>query len=307
MLFNSTEFLRFFLIFLACYIVTRRSLPARNALITLGSYYFYAGWDYRFTALLFLTSLVDFHLGQRIQGARSPSRRKLYLAASMISNLAVLGFFKYADFAVEAAANVLDVLGFDMRPVPLGIVLPVGISFYTFQSLGYTVDVYRGTISAESSFVRFAGYVAFFPQLVAGPIERANHLLPQFSRTLLVDSADILLGGRLIIQGLFKKVVIADSLGRLVELSHGATYVGSPVLLLGTIAFGFQIYCDFSGYSDIARGLALWLGFKLSRNFERPYLSTSIRDFWGTWHMSLSTWLRDYLYIPLGGGRHGRE
>lgn len=307
MLFNSAEFLRFFGIFLACYAVVRHSLAARNALITVASYLFYAGWDYRFTALLFFTTLVDFSLGKRIHAEPSARRRKAYLACSLISNLAVLGFFKYADFAIESTANMLSVVGIEYTPAPLGIVLPVGISFYTFQSVSYTVDVYRGSIPAERSFMRFAGYVAFFPQLVAGPIERADRLLPQFQRSLNITSEDIVTGFSWMVQGLFKKVVIADNVGRLVELSHNTPGMPAPILVIGTLAFGFQIYCDFSGYSDIARGVARWLGFQLTVNFDSPYLATNIRQFWRRWHISLSTWLRDYVYIPLGGNRYGTK
>ena len=305
MLFNSTEFLRFFALFFAAYILVRNNLALRNGLILIASYVFYASWDYRFTALLFFTSTVDFVLARLIDGSESPKVRRTLLTLSVSANLGVLGFFKYFGFFRESSDALFNTLGADTNWATWGWVLPVGISFYTFQSISYVVDVYRRQLPASRHFVRFLAYVSFFPQLVAGPIERGKRLLPQFSQTLKITAADFEAGMWLILWGLFQKVVLSDNLAPLVELIYGQDTNSGPMIILGTVAFGLRIYCDFAGYSDIARGLGKLLGFDLMRNFNRPYLASSLRDFWSRWHISLSTWLRDYLYIPLGGNRRG--
>ncbi len=306
MLFNSDEFLVFLLIFLPCYGLVRRSLRGRNVLITVASYAFYAGYDYRFAPLLLLSTTLDYAAGRWIAAARTAAARRAGLAVSLVVNLGILGLFKYAGFAMASLADLLALGGYAVTWQPVEVALPVGISFYTFQSMSYIVDVYRGRLEAERNLTRFAAYVAFFPQLVAGPIERAEHLLPQFARTLQIEGTMVVEGLSLMLRGFFLKVVLGDSLGRLVQLSHDTPGIPGPILILGTVAFGFQIYCDFLGYTNIARGLALILGFRLSPNFDRPYLACSLTDFWRRWHMTLSTWLRDYLYIPLGGSRAGR-
>ena len=305
MLFNSSVFLQFLAAFLLLFHLCRRHLAARNALILTASYVFYGWWDYRFLGLLLFTSLLDYVAGRRIEAASGTRQRKLWLAVSLAGNLGVLGFFKYFNFFVDSFAVLLDGLGFQADPRTLGIILPVGISFYTFQSLSYSLDVYRGQIPATRNLINFLAYVSFFPQLVAGPIERARHLLPQFESLRVITRTHLTEGFWLIVWGLFKKVVIADNLATLVELVYQHPTQSAPAVILGTLAFAFQIYGDFSGYSDIARGLARWLGFELMVNFNLPYFATSPREFWRRWHISLSTWLRDYLYISLGGNRRG--
>lgn len=305
MLFNSNVFLQFFAAFILLFFLVRRSLTARNWLIVAGSYLFYGWWDYRFLSLLFLSSLLDFWVGLRLEGTVSESRRRIWLMVSLTGNLGMLGFFKYYGFFAESLAALLEGWGMRISPMALNIVLPVGISFYTFQTLSYTLDVYRRQLKPTRNLVSFLAYVSFFPQLVAGPIERASHLLPQMEQTRVITRAMLEEGLWLVLWGMFKKVVVADNLAPLVDLAYRPGESTGPVVLLGTVAFGLQIYGDFSGYSDIARGLALMLGFDIMVNFNLPYLATNIRDFWHRWHISLSTWLRDYLYRPLGGNRRG--
>ncbi|MBM3880219.1 MAG: MBOAT family protein [Verrucomicrobia bacterium] len=305
MLFNSAVFLVFFAGFLLLYYLVRHSLAARNALIVVASYAFYGWWDWRFLSLLWISSLVDYAVGRALEPPRPDRHRRAWLALSLIVNLGLLGFFKYYGFFVDSFIALLDRLGLDAEPRLLRVVLPVGISFYTFQSLSYALDVYRRQLTPTRNLVSFLAYVSFFPQLVAGPIERARHLLPQFERTLTLTRTQLVTGVWLILWGMFKKVVLADNLAPLVELVYGQPAHAAPLVALGTIAFAFQIYCDFSGYSDIARGLASVLGFELRLNFNLPYLATNLREFWRRWHISLSTWLRDYLYVSLGGNRHG--
>jgi len=327
MLFNSGVFLKFFAAFLLLFWLARGSLKARNLLIVAASYLFYgwwtppgttrgfsddvigyalaALWQCRFLALLFATSLLDFSVGLGLDRLQAPRARKLLLTLSIAANLGVLGFFKYCDFFIESAAAALNQLGVPAQPQLLNIILPVGISFYTFQSMSYALDVYRRQIPATRSFVNFLAFVSFFPQLVAGPIERASHLLPQFERTVVITRAMLEEGVWLILWGMFKKVALADNFAPLVEMVyHGPSY-SAPLVLLGTVAFALQIYCDFSGYSDIARGTARVLGFDIMWNFNLPYAAANVREFWRRWHISLSTWLRDYLYISLGGNRRG--
>jgi D-alanyl-lipoteichoic acid acyltransferase DltB (MBOAT superfamily) len=327
MLFNSVVFLKFFAAFLLLYWLARNNLRARNWLIVAASLLFYAWWSpggtakefpeglvggalgalwqCRFLGLLLATSVLDFCVGLGLQRLRSDKTRRSLLALSVVANLSVLGFFKYCDFFITSAAAALNQVGVAADLKTLGIVLPVGISFYTFQSMSYAIDVYRRELPATRSLVNFLAYVSFFPQLVAGPIERARHLLPQFERELVITRPMLEEGFWLVLWGLFKKVALADNFAPLVEIAYGQKEFTAPVVILGTIAFALQIYCDFSGYSDIARGTARLLGFDIMWNFNLPYFAVGVREFWRRWHISLSTWLRDYLYISLGGNRQG--
>jgi D-alanyl-lipoteichoic acid acyltransferase DltB (MBOAT superfamily) len=302
-LFNSNDFLIFFALFCAVYAFTARSLLLRNIAMVLASYVFYSWWDPRFTALLLFTSILDFSVGLLIGGSGSRGYRRLWLIASVSLNLGVLAIFKYFNFFRDSFEALLSSFGWSFHSTAWDIVLPVGISFYTFQSMSYVVDVYRGLVPAQRDLLGFLGYVSFFPHLVAGPIQRGTTLLPQFSRSLTITSEDLALGVWLTIWGMFKKVVIADNLAPLAELVYQHPSPTGPMVVMGTVAFALQIYCDFSGYSDIATGISRLLGFHLTLNFNLPYLATSLRDFWRRWHISLSTWLRDYLYVSLGGNR----
>ena len=304
MLFNSAVFLWFLAGFLLFYYLVRGSLLWRNRLIVLASYVFYGWWDWRFLSLLILSSLVDYWAARAMETA-SPGARRRWLHLSLAVNLGALAFFKYCNFFIDNLVGVLESLGLSANLPLLEVVLPVGISFYTFQSLGYSIDVYFRRLSATRDFWAFLAYISFFPQLVAGPIERAANLLSQFTSTRTVTRGDVECGMWLILWGFFKKVVIADNLALVVDMAFGDPSLRGPVILLGTLAFGFQIYCDFSGYSDIARGLARLLGFRLMLNFNQPYLACSPGEFWRRWHISLSSWFRDYVYIPLGGNRCG--
>jgi len=315
MVFNSLHFAVFFpLVFLVA-LMLRRWVKPRNAFLLAASYYFYGSWDWRFLSLLLISTLVDWGVGlwlgaaprERPPGDREWRRRKRVLAISVVMNLVFLGFFKYFDFFVSSAADSLRALGFDANIPLLHVVLPVGISFYTFQSMSYTIDVYRGDLPPERSLLNFALYVAFFPQLVAGPIERATHLIRQVDSVRPVRLHDFYWGVYMIGWGLFKKVVLADNVAPIADKVFGAPDPGGLTVILGVYAFAVQIYCDFSGYSDIARGTARLLGFDLMLNFNLPYFATNPSDFWKRWHISLSTWLRDYLYIPLGGNRGGER
>lgn len=305
MLFNSTDFLLFFVVFCCGYFLAQRSLMLRNVLVVVASYIFYGWWDYRFTSLLLFTSVLDYTVARLIDGSAISGRRRALLVTSVVINLGLLGVFKYFNFFRESFEALLASLGSDGHWQGWEIVLPVGISFYTFQSMSYVVDVYRRQMPACRNLVQFLAYVSFFPQLVAGPIERGTNLLPQFARTVRITAADLEAGLWLVIWGLFKKIVVADNLAPLVELVYQHGTPSAPLVVMGTVAFGLQIYCDFSGYSDIARGVARFLGFNLMLNFNLPYFATSLRGFWHRWHISLSTWLRDYLYVPLGGSRKG--
>jgi alginate O-acetyltransferase complex protein AlgI len=305
MLFNSGVFLKFFAAFLLVYWLVRNHLRARNILIVVASYLFYGWWDYRFLGLILFSSVLDYGVGLSIARQTEARGRKMWLAASIVANLGILGFFKYFNFFITSFGVVLEKLDIPFQISTLRIILPVGISFYTFQAMSYTIDVYRGKVPACRNLINFLAFVSFFPQLVAGPIERAAHLLPQFERTLSITRPMLEEGVWLIVWGMFKKVVIADNLDALVNMVYQNTIYSGPLVVLATIAFGFQIYCDFSGYSDIARGTARVLGFDIMVNFNLPYFVSSIREFWQRWHISLSTWLRDYLYISLGGNRRG--
>jgi len=321
MCFNSAHFVVFLLVIYGAYLLWMRHRVVQNAILLIGSYYFYSCWDWRFLSLIWISTLVDFVCGRLLdrRGAApaqeqssdsgylySARQRKAILLVSVGVNLGILGFFKYYDFFAVSCAELLNRIGLGMEPMVLNVILPVGISFYTFQTLSYTIDIYRGQIRAHKSLLDFAVFVAFFPQLVAGPIVRARDFLPQVARARRLDLQQIYAGVYLIFWGLFKKMVIADNLAKIVYWAfrpnppeNGAT------LLIAVYAFAFQIYCDFSGYTDIARGCGRLMGFRLPINFNLPYFASNPVEFWRRWHISLSTWLRDYLYIPLGGNRKG--
>lgn len=305
MLFNSIDFALFLpIVFILYWFVFQKSLKLQNLFILICSYVFYAWWDYRFLTLILFSTVVDFIIAQKLKKHQQISYRKWLLSISLIVNLGLLGFFKYYNFFIDSWVDAWQVLGLEMQVNTLRIILPVGISFYTFQTLSYTIDVYRKKIEPTKDLIQFAAYVSFFPQLVAGPIERAKHLLPQFKRVKKFDYQFATSGFYLIIWGLFKKVVIADNCAFFVnQIFDNVEAYSSSELFLGAVLFGFQIYGDFSGYSDIAIGVARLFGFSLMINFSFPYFSRDIAEFWRRWHISLSTWFRDYLYIPLGGSK----
>lgn len=302
MLFNSLHFVIFFPTVVAIYFL----LPQRYRWILLlgASYYFYAAWKLEYTLLILISTVVDYFVGRQLAKTQQLGQRRLYLALSLAVNLGLLFGFKYLNFFNESVRATLNFFNIFYDVPAFQILLPVGISFYTFQTLSYTIDVYRGKLKPETHFGIFALYVSFFPQLVAGPIERAAHLLPQFHRSISFRQDRIASGLRLILWGLFKKVVIADRLALYVnQVYNDPGDQGALTLLVASYFFAFQIYCDFSGYSDIAIGVARVLGFDLMQNFRQPYMAHSLSNFWHRWHISLSTWFRDYVYIPLGGNR----
>ncbi len=302
MLFNSLQFIIFFPTVVAIYFL----LPHRHrwVLLLAASYYFYAAWKLEYTLLIFTSTAVDYVMARQMARAEHRWQRRAYLGVSLLVNLGLLFGFKYFNFFNESARAAFNHFNIFYDVPAFQLLLPVGISFYTFQTLSYTIDVYRGKVAPERHFGIYALYVAFFPQLVAGPIERATHLLPQFHQTMSFDQARIASGLRLILWGMFKKVVIADRLALYVnQVYDQPSDHGALTLLLASYFFAFQIYCDFSGYSDIAIGVARVMGFTLMENFRQPYMARSIAGFWQRWHISLSTWFRDYLYIPLGGNR----
>lgn len=303
MLFNSLEFLIFLpLVFLGYWFCFGRSLRLQNLFVVAVSYVFYGWWDWRFLLLIALTSSVAWGTGLLI--ARGHGR--MWVAVSLVINLGVLGFFKYFDFFAESAVGVLEALGFQAHLPTLRILLPVGISFYTFQALSYSIDVYRRSLPAVRDPVAFFAYISFFPQLVAGPIERATNLLPQFLRPRVFDAAEAVSGCRLMLWGFAKKVLVADLCAAQANHLLGLENPSAPALWVGMVCFAVQIYSDFSGYSDIAIGCGRLFGIRLMRNFAQPYFSRDIAEFWRRWHISLTTWFRDYLYIPLGGSRCDR-
>ncbi len=307
MFFNSFVFLAFLAVVLPIYYLLP-SQKLRAAHLLVASYCFYGYWDWRFCGLLALSTVVDFALGRRLARTDAEPRRRQLLFLSLFVNLTILGFFKYFNFFIESIESTVRGFGGHVDFLHLNIVLPVGISFYTFQSLSYTIDIYRRRLEPTRSLINFALFVAFFPQLVAGPIERARALLPQVARLGRPSRQQVSSGLVLIAMGYLRKVLIGDTCGRIVDHVFGQdTLYRSPELLAALILFSVQIYADFSGYSRIARGLARLLGVELMRNFEQPYLAANIADFWRRWHISLSSWLKDYLYIPLGGNRHGRR
>jgi D-alanyl-lipoteichoic acid acyltransferase DltB (MBOAT superfamily) len=304
MAFNSTVFAVFFVLVYGGYLLLRRSVRGQNALLLVASYVFYGWWDWRFCGLLAASTVIDYAVGRAMHASEDPKRRKHLLWVSLCANLGMLGFFKYFDFFANSVKDGLNAFGMEANPVLLEVVLPVGISFYTFQTLSYTIDIYRRKLEPTKDFLAFALFVSFFPQLVAGPIERASHLLPQMLRPRKFDLPEFHAGLYLILWGLFKKIVIADNMAPICNDVYQSYWEHQGLtVLLATVAFAFQIYCDFSAYSDIARGCGKLLGFDLMVNFRLPYFAVSPSDFWRRWHISLSTWLRDYLYIPLGGNR----
>jgi alginate O-acetyltransferase complex protein AlgI len=307
MLFNSIDFAVFLpIIFIFYWFVTNKNLKAQNILVVIASYVFYGWWDWRFLSLIIFSTVVDYTVGIKLKNEDNQLKRKVLLWTSILVNLGFLGFFKYYNFFLENFITAFSFFGKEINPNTLNIILPVGISFYTFQTLSYTIDVYKRKLDPTKDFIAFAAFVSFFPQLVAGPIERAKSLLPQFYNKRVFDYHKAVDGLKQILWGLFKKVVIADNAAEFANLifNNSDSYPGS-VLFLGAVFFAFQIYGDFSGYSDIAIGTARLFGFDLMRNFAFPYFSRDIAEFWRRWHISLSTWFRDYLYIPIGGSRGG--
>jgi alginate O-acetyltransferase complex protein AlgI len=325
MLFHTWVFLLFFAIVYPVHLLLRRT-RYMSLWLMISSYVFYGWWNPWYLLLLFGTSAIDYLMVLFMERSRTQGGRRTWLIVSLVSNFGFLGYFKYSGFITENLNALLSALGLSLAlPDPitypnallglLGIppehqfaqvILPIGISFHTFQSMSYTIDAYLGRIKTERSFVRFLAFVSFFPQLVAGPIERASNLLPQLGRAPRIGGEDISVGLSLILVGIFKKVAMADFLASYVDKVYGAPgQFAAPGLLLATFAFAWQIYFDFSGYTDMARGIARLMGFRLMRNFNNPYTATGLGDFWNRWHISLSTWFKDYLYIPLGGNRGG--
>ncbi|WP_299396367.1 MBOAT family O-acyltransferase [uncultured Gelidibacter sp.] len=305
MLFNSFEFLIFLVIVFGLYWgVFRKNIPYQNLLLLLGSYLFYGWWDWRFLSLIILSSGLDFILGLKIDEAETQKKKKLFLTISLMSNFGLLAVLKYFNFFSVSLYHAFESIGYKIDPFTLNVVLPVGISFYTFQTVSYSIDIYRSQLKPTKNVVAFFAFVSFFPQLVAGPIERASNLLPQFTSKRKFNYDKAVDGMRQILWGLFKKIVIADNCALVVnEIFGNYQDQSGSVLLLGAFYFALQIYGDFSGYSDIAIGTAKLFGFNLMTNFKTPYFSRDIAEFWRRWHISLSTWFRDYLYIPLGGSR----
>ena len=307
MLFNSIEFGIFLpIVFILYWFVFNKNIKLQNLYLLVVSYIFYGWWDWRFLGLIAFSSAIDYFVGNALLKHESVRIKKWLLFLSISVNLGFLGFFKYFNFFAQSFSDAYTVLGQHLETSRLDIILPVGISFYTFQTMSYTIDVYRGKLKPARNVIDFFAYVSFFPQLVAGPIERAVNLLPQFYQKRVFNKTEAVDGLRQILWGLFKKMVIADNCARFANIIFNDYHdLSGSTLFLGAIFFTFQIYCDFSGYSDIAIGTARLFGFKLMKNFDFPYFSRDIAEFWRKWHISLSTWFRDYLYIPLGGSRGG--
>lgn len=304
MLFNSVQFAIFFVIVYTLYLVLNHK--GQNRMLLVASCVFYGAWDWRFLFLIFISIGVDFYCAKYIYQLSDNKARRWFLILNIIVNIGILGFFKYFNFFQENLSTLLRLFGFSVNPHLLHVILPIGISFYTFQALSYSFDVYNRRLVPTKNFLDFALFVIYFPQLVAGPIERASHLLPQILKPREVTLDKFYEGSYLIFWGLFEKIFVADNLAKIVDplFASQPPYNGVNVLLLA-YAFAFQIYCDFDGYSNIARGLGKCMGFDIMVNFNLPYFATNPREFWKRWHISLSTWLRDYLYIPLGGNREG--
>jgi D-alanyl-lipoteichoic acid acyltransferase DltB (MBOAT superfamily) len=304
LLFNSLLFGAFFAVVFALHWQLPRR--ARNTLLLVASQVFYGTWSWRLLTLLWLTAAIDYAAARILAADASPWIRRAALLASLGGNLAVLGFFKYYNFFVDSLELMLSPWSVDVARLHLDLVLPVGISFYTFRAMSYVIDVYRGQLPPIRSFLDYLLFVTFFPQLVAGPIERVAHLLPQIHGERRLTAEAVHEGVFLLVWGLFKKIVIADNLSRIVDPVYAQSVApAGPLVLVATYAFAFQLYADFSSYTDMARGMARLLGFDLMRNFDTPYFARDPQEFWRRWHMSLSTWLRDYLYVPLGGNRGG--
>jgi len=309
MLFNSLEFFLFLPItFLLYWYVCNNNVRFQNLLIVISSYVFYGWWDWRFLSLIFISTIIDYFVGLKIHVSQKNKIRLCYLWVSILCNLSLLGFFKYYNFFIDSWIDLLVYFGYQQTSIwTLSVILPVGISFYTFQTMSYSFDIYYKKIKPTKDFISFASFVSFFPQLVAGPIERAYNLLPQILTKRIFRYKQGVQGLRLILWGMFKKVVIADSLAWRVDYSfENFQTLDGGTLLLGLIYFSIQIYCDFSGYSDIAIGTAKLFGIEIMSNFKFPYFSRNIGEFWRRWHISLSSWFRDYLYIPLGGSKSGK-
>ncbi|MEN2401417.1 MBOAT family O-acyltransferase [Flavobacterium sp. MC2016-06] len=307
MLFNSLNFAIFLpIVFILYWFVTNKSLKFQNILLLASSYFFYACWDWRFLFLLIFSTVLDYFSGIKIAESKNQTTKNFWFWLSISVNLGFLGIFKYYNFFIQSFTDTVSNFGLHINPFTLNLILPIGISFYTFHGLSYVIDIYKGRITAEKNIVDYSVFVSFFPLLVAGPIERATHLLPQIQKKRIFDYDKAVDGLRQILWGLFKKIVIADQCAQYANtiFNHSAEYSGST-LVLGAIFFTFQIYGDFSGYSDIAIGTARLFGIDLLRNFAFPYFSRDIAEFWRRWHISLSTWFRDYLYIPLGGSKGG--
>ncbi len=306
MLFNSIEYLIFLPIVFILYWLLKSSYKNQNILLLISSYVFYGWWDYRFLSLIIFSSFLDYYVGLKIDETAEASQKKRWLLVSLCSNLGLLGIFKYYNFFADSFASTMSTIGWEVNDLTLNIILPVGISFYTFQTLSYSIDIYRGQIKATKDMVGFFTFVSLFPQLVAGPIERASNLIPQIENKRTLNTNLIKTGIFQIFIGLFRKVAIADNLGIYVDSVYANQDIhNGSTLLIATVFYAFQIYFDFSGYSDIAIGSAKLFGFNFSRNFNFPYFSKTLTEFWRRWHMSLSFWLRDYLYISLGGNRKG--
>jgi alginate O-acetyltransferase complex protein AlgI len=302
MLFNSFQFLCFFVVVWLLFLVTRGT--ARKIILLIASYYFYMCWSTRYIFVIWAITLIDYVAGLQIEKAEQPGRRRLYLGVSLFCNLSLLVIFKYFNFLTGSFHTASHLFGLRYDPPLLAIILPVGLSFHTFQAMSYTIEVYRRRVPAEKNLLEYALYVAFFPQMVAGPIERPYELLPQFHREPRVTFEGVRAGLVQALWGLFKKMVLADNVADFVKLIYDTPHhYNGAALTLATLLFSLQIYCDFSGYTDIALGLARMMGYELRINFMQPYFSRSVGEFWRRWHISLSTWFRDYLYIPLGGNR----
>jgi alginate O-acetyltransferase complex protein AlgI len=308
MVFTSPTFIVFFLVFYSLYLLLQRARSVRpqNILLLVASNIFYGAWDVRFLGLLWFSAIIDFFVAKQIARATTLRKKRWYLTFSITTQLSILATFKYLNFGIQSAVSLLQEMGFHAHYQTLAIILPIGISFYTFQTMAYTIDVFRGKVPPCTDPINFALYVSFFPQLVAGPIETPGHLLPQLVRKRIVDRDAVAIGMYFVLIGFFKKIVVADTLAPLVQYTFdNPGSVSGVSSLLGVMAFSLQIYGDFAGYTYIARGVAKLMGIDLAVNFRRPYLAVSPRDFWRRWHISLSNWLRDYLYISLGGSRRG--
>ena len=307
MFFNSINFAVFLpIVFILYWFVTNKNLKFQNILLLVSSYFFYACWDWRFLFLLIFSTVLDYYTGIKMSDSKNQNSKKFWFWLSISVNLGFLGVFKYYNFFAASFADAIANFGLQVNPWTLKVILPVGISFYTFHGLSYVIDIYKDRIKAEKNFIDYSVFVSFFPLLVAGPIERATHLLPQIQKKRVFNFENAVDGLKQILWGLFKKVVIADNCAKFANIifDNYTDYSGST-LALGAVFFAFQIYGDFSGYSDIALGTARLFGIDLLRNFAFPYFSRDIAEFWRRWHISLSTWFRDYLYIPLGGSKGG--
>lgn len=308
MLFNSIEFLIFLpIVFVIYWSLVNKNLKFQNGLLFIASYVFYACWDWRFLFLLMFSTLLDYFTGLKMQDARNLKIKKIWFWLSIVINLGFLGVFKYYNFFATSFAELFEHLGWKSSPILIHVILPLGISFYTFHGLSYVIDIYNNKIKAEKNFIDYALFVSFFPLLVAGPIERATHLLPQIKEKRVFNYDKAVDGLRQVLWGLFKKIVIADNCAEFAnQIFNNSADMNGSALVLGAIFFTFQIYGDFSGYSDIAIGTARLFGIDLLRNFAFPYFSRDFAEFWRRWHISLSSWFKDYLYIPLGGSKGGK-